>query len=243
MGMRKVWLTHVLRDYPIYDPPHKVEERLLPREEARENFEYFMRVRQERVAYFTKWLRRYFWTRISADERGVKTLNRWARRYSGLIFVGSPERSTSYFTYYPPWTGDNIGCNVVFDIGVALGEFIIANCPKLRWDMDPTSTLLPKTARSRKSFTGSNFWRPELTGFDHPTWGKNPLASSHLFAQQMVRITTFWGLFHVSRWWRQDQGRLLISMYEITLREYAAGNPAKLYGLGPPRDDVEEDNG
>lgn len=243
MWLRKRWLTYALRNYPPYDPPHKVEERVLPKEKALENFEYFMSVRQARVAFFQKWLWRYFRTGVRANERGIRALNRWARRYSGLVFVGSRERQISYFTYDPPWYGVYAGCNVVFDIGITLGEFIIANCPKLRWAMDPTSALLPNTARESKRSFGTGYQRPELTGFDHPTWGKAPLASSYLFAVQMARITTFWGLVHVPWVWRKDQTRLLFSAYQITVKEYAAGNPAKLYGLGPPLDYVEGDDG
>jgi hypothetical protein len=244
MWLRKQWLTHALRNYPVYDPPHKVEERLLPKEQALENFDYFMRVRQERVAYFQKWLRRYFCTRIQANDKGVRALNRWARRYAGLTFLGNWERRNSYYTYDPPWTGAGAGCNVVFDIGIALGEFIIVNCPKLRWDMDPISAVLPKTARERQRFLGSGFQRPQLTGFDHPTWGKTPLSDSYMLASQVARITTIWGLINTPRIWRRSQLYLVSSTYRTTIKEYAAGNPAVLYNIvGPPTDLTEEDYG
>ena len=59
--LRKLRLERALREYPLYDPPHKVDERLLPREKAAENFDYFMRMRLDRVRYFCGWLKRYFW--------------------------------------------------------------------------------------------------------------------------------------------------------------------------------------
>ena len=34
MWLRKFYLRRALRDYPLYDPPHKVEEYLLSREQA-----------------------------------------------------------------------------------------------------------------------------------------------------------------------------------------------------------------
>jgi hypothetical protein len=244
MWLRKQWLTHALRNYPVYDPPHKVEERLLPKEQALENFDYFMRVRQERVAYFQKWLRRYFCTRIRADDKGVRALNRWARRYAGLLYPGGWNQVRSYYSYDPPWTGAGAGCNVVFDIGIALGEFIIANCPKLHWDMDPISAMMPKIAKARKANFGSGFWRPQLTGFKNPNWSKAPLSSSDVFASQMMRITTFWGLFHTPRMWRLSQLDILRELYRTTLKEYAAGDPATLYGsVGMPADLTEEDYG
>src|ERR1700730_18045000 len=98
MWLRKSWLRRALRDYPLYDPPHKVEEYLLSREQAFENFDYFMRVRQQRAAYFQRWLRRYFRVAITPDENGVKALNRWGnmrhRRASPRTPMARP-RSTS----------------------------------------------------------------------------------------------------------------------------------------------------
>ncbi len=60
VSLRREWLRRALRDYPLYDPPHKIEERLLSKEEALENFDYFMRVRQQRLSYFENWLRQRF---------------------------------------------------------------------------------------------------------------------------------------------------------------------------------------
>jgi hypothetical protein len=45
--LRRFRLERALREYPLYDPPHKVEERLLASEKAAENFDYFMRMRCE----------------------------------------------------------------------------------------------------------------------------------------------------------------------------------------------------
>src|ERR1700730_12144481 len=104
MWLRKSWLRRALRDYPLYDPPHKVEEYLLSREQAVENFDYFMRVRQQRAAYFQRWLRRYFRVAITPDENGVKALNRWGNKYAGLLLVAAPtgHPTDCYFTYDPP---------------------------------------------------------------------------------------------------------------------------------------------
>jgi hypothetical protein len=172
--LRKRRLERALREYPLYDPPHKVEERLLSREKAAENFDYFMRVRLQRVAYFRQWLRRHFGVVVTLDERGVRALNRWAVDYAGLLLVkdvnGNP--TMSYFTYDPPWTGESAGHNVIFDMGTMLGEAIVANCPKLRWDFDPISGLLPNEAKVLKQSPGSSCQRPMLTGFDNPAYEK-----------------------------------------------------------------------
>src|SRR5205823_4133759 len=119
------------------------------KEKARENFDYFMRVRQQRLAFFQDWLRRYFRVAVTLDQSGMMALNHWGNKYAGLLLVKGPlgHPNDSYFKYDPPWTGENAGHNVLFDMGIALGEAIIANCPKLHWDADPVSAILPRTAK------------------------------------------------------------------------------------------------
>jgi hypothetical protein len=192
MWLRKRWLRRALRDYPLYDPPHKVEERLLSKVQATENFEYFMRVRHQRMAYLHAWLRRCFWVALTPDIKGVKALSRWGNKYAGLLLEAKPTGgpTNTYFTYDPPWAGNNAGCNVLFDMGITLGEFLIANCPKLYWDIDPTSSILPRTAKMLKRESGMSFQRPEVTGSDNPAWSWPSLHYVHTFAHQMMYLTT-----------------------------------------------------
>jgi len=191
MWLRKRKLESLLKDYPLYDPPHKVEERLLPKEQAQENFDYFMRVRKERSAYFVKWLRDEFDATISPDSKGVDALGKWLIKFGGLLFP-SDEVYNSYFSYDPPWTGEGAGCNVVFDAGIAFGEIIIANCPMLRWEMGPVSKgLSAKDIKIAKSEFGLEFQRPEITGFDDPWAGAAPLTAVHQIAHQIRKATTF----------------------------------------------------
>jgi hypothetical protein len=75
-------------------------------------------------------------------------------------------------------------------MGITLGEYLIANCPKLYWDIDPTSPVLPRTAKMRKGESGSSFQRPEVTGSDNPAWGWPPFHYVHSFAHQMMYLTT-----------------------------------------------------
>jgi hypothetical protein len=222
MAIRKLWLRRALRGYPLYDPPHKVEERLLSDELAADNFAYFMRVRLHRMAYFQVWLRRYFLVTLTPDTKGVRALSRWGNKYAGLLLdVGPTGRPTdSYFTYDPAWTGDDAGCNVVFDMGITLGEFLITNCPKLHWDLEPTSTILPRTAKMLKRSPGMSFQRPELSGFDNPVWGWPALHYVHGFAHDMTYLTTLKGLRRFRRRGRADRKRVqsgLLNKFEHAL--------------------------
>ncbi|MGD9544516.1 MAG: hypothetical protein AB7F41_04615 [Methylocystis sp.] len=246
MWLRKKKLDRLLKDYPLYDPPHKVEERLLPKAKAQENFEYFMRVRKERVAFFSRWLKDEFGVAIGPTQRGVEALNRWMFQYVGLLL---PNRTVeySYFSYDPPWRGDGAGCNVLFDVGIAFGEFLIANCPNLRWDMDPISALRPNEARIRKREFGLSFWRPMLTGFENPHWGVNPLHMMWTQAHLLGEITTCSGRWNfrnvVGGRDTRDLRNSLAEFFETKIREYEAGDPATLYGSAGIPADLEDDDG
>lgn len=245
MWVRKLWLQWALKDYPIYDPPHKVEERVLSKEQALENFDYFMRVRQQRVESFRWWLRRYFWTVTQADENGVRALDRWAVSYAGLL-LPNREVESGYYSYDPPWTGEGAGCNVLFDMGVAFGEFIIANCPKLRWDMDPISAVRPNEARALKREFGTGFQRPMLTGFNNPDWGKDPIGDMRIYAWQLKLLTTFAGIAKFYELHRNNRRRYksrLTTIFHVTVKEYLAGDPTTLYdSTGIPTDIGEDDD-
>jgi hypothetical protein len=240
--LRKFWLRRALRDYPPYDPPHKVEERLLAKEKATENFDYFMRVRQRRVAYFRGWLRRYFGVTITLDERGVRALSRWGNKYAGLLLDHGPggDPTDSYFTYDPPWTGENAGYNVIFDMGIMLGEAMIASCPKLHWDVDPISAILPRTARQLKRERGMSFQRPELTGFDDPVGTASPLHESYVFARQMMsNLTTREGAklyYSCPSDVRKNIREQLLNSFNAVLRDYPAGDPYRLREQMSPED-------
>jgi hypothetical protein len=86
----------------------------------------------ERAADFQTWLSRNFLVTISPDEMGVRALNEWGNRFAGLLLTtGADERvAKSYFTNDPPWTGPGAVYNVLFDMGITLGEIMIANCER-----------------------------------------------------------------------------------------------------------------
>jgi len=224
--LRQLWLRRALRDYPLYDPPHKVEERLLSREQAVENFDYFMRVRAERVAYFRSWLYRNFWVTVGPDENGVRALNEWGNRFAGLLLTtGADGRvARSYFTYDPPWTGQGAGYNVLFDMGITLGEFLIANCPRFHWDVDPVSAVLPRTGNMLKRSPGMSFQRPKLADLENPGAKGHPLHSVHGFACQMRRYTTMWDgrqrYWRCARFDRQNIRYELLNMFVAIQKSY-----------------------
>jgi hypothetical protein len=232
LWLRTSRLERALVGYPQYDPPHKVEERLLSREAAAENFDYFMRVRLDRLAYFQTWLREQFGFRISLDEKGILAFCRWRSKYAGFLLTKGPDGypTDSYFTYSPRWNGENIGHNVVFDTGIFLGEAILANCPKLRWDFDPTSAVLPKSAKELRETPGMSFWRPAITGFDNPAYRVSVLHKAYEFSSIMMNYTTSvegWERFNrLPRFQRSFAYDAPLNLYRTALKNYPEGDPS-----------------
>jgi hypothetical protein len=239
LSQARLEVERALHDYPLYDPPHKVEERRLPKEKAAENFDYFMRVRMRRVVQLREWLRQHFAVTVTLDEEGVRALGRWGNDYAGWLLArgaeGHPRPPHTYYhpyyAYDPPWTGENAGMNVVFDIGITLGEAMIANCPKLHWDFDPISAILPGTARMLKRTPGLGFQRPMLTGFDNPAYQSTPLEVAFYLALHMTKMTTVEGVekFHDQpRGFRRLDLEQLVRVFKDTLQNYPEGDPHRL---------------
>jgi hypothetical protein len=119
----------------------------------------------------------------------------------------------------------------VFDMGIALGEAVIANCPKLRWDFDPISAILPNEAKVLKQSSGMSFQRPMLTGFDNPAYGKVPLHDVYMFAISMMENTTTEGMKTFRELHRFDRRQIyeqLINFFTQALKDYPEGDPVGL---------------
>lgn len=225
-------LRRALEAYPLYDPPHKVEERLLSEELAVENFHYFMGVRLDRVAYVRDCLRQKFGYKVTLDEKGIRALSVWGNKYAGLLLTlradGYP--TSSYFTYDPPWTDENVGHNVLFDLGITLGEAILANCPKLRWQLEP-SHLLPQTSRMLKRTSGMSFQRPQIGGYTNPVYRITPLHQVYMFAFDMLTNTTsvegIKSFLQQPRFQRRLSLEQSVNFYLGALKEYPEGRSSR----------------
>jgi hypothetical protein len=165
MKLPQYWLKHwrtrrAIVGYPLYDPPHKKRETTLEEQLIRDNFNYFMQVRLERLAFFQEWLRRHFGTTASIEGDGVRALNDWVNGYGGALIGDDIASSQSSFeTYTPDWEGTNAGLNVIIDIAIFIGEYLISKRPRLHWEIYRG----PHPGSGEKS--GSNKFRPCVGGF------------------------------------------------------------------------------
>jgi hypothetical protein len=121
--------------YPLYDPPHKKPKR---RPQAEDNFDYFMRVRLGRLAFFQQWLRTNFDLTSSLDRDGVIAISQWADRYGCGLFGDEFDDPLFFRAYGRDWTGSYTGYNVIFDLGIFVGEFVIGKRPPTCWALAQT---------------------------------------------------------------------------------------------------------
>jgi hypothetical protein len=151
-------------DYPLYDPPHKGKEQNLSDQEVQDNFDYFMKVRLDRLAYFQNWLRRNFGINSSLNGDGILALEAWIRAYGGGLLQDEIGRDRLFYTYRPTWIGKYRGHNVMVDISILLGEYLILKRPRLHWD------ILRQWSNERGKVLGTNLNRPVITGFPTPVF-------------------------------------------------------------------------
>ena len=130
LDRRRLWTA--LKDYPEYAPPHRGST-YLKRAQAEENFDFFMSQRATRLAYLEKFLAR-FSVPLKLEPEGLPPLDAWMLRYGGFLVppigyeaIGSLER------YDPAWTAAYAGMNIIHDVSVFAGEYIVKFNPHARW--------------------------------------------------------------------------------------------------------------
>jgi hypothetical protein len=163
-------------------------------EEAQENFDYFMRVRLDRLEYFRNWLKHWFWVTTSLDEKGMMALCDWGKHYACLL-IPSKEIEAAYFNYSPEWREKFAGCNIIMDMAIFFGEAIITNCPKLYWRMNDWP-LQPNLAKEARRDFGSQLLRPCIAGYENILTRPNPLYSALSYALKHARAIAPQGRRH-----------------------------------------------
>jgi hypothetical protein len=148
-----------IRDYPLYDAPNKQQEETLDESRVQENFAYFMEVRLDRLSFFQNWLWERFGVTASLDGDGVLALNAWINAYGGGLIGDEPDVMTIFATYEPAWVEEYAGYNVMIDIGIFVGEYLIAKRPQLHWE------IYRGHPEEDGELMGPNLKRPQLGGF------------------------------------------------------------------------------
>lgn len=146
-------LNRYLRSYPIYSLPYSQMENTLPDHKSMMNYDFFIDNKIERMEFCQKWLEVCFNLNILSDGQRISGIEKWINVYGGLLVPNRIDSFNSYRSYYPPWRDKIIGLNVIFDIGIIIGEWIINKNPSFRWEIynvDPKTQITENKELYRK---------------------------------------------------------------------------------------------
>ncbi|QGM97487.1 hypothetical protein [Methylocystis parvus] len=126
-------LQEALRDYPEYAPPFRGKAKL-KRAQAEANFEFFMSQRSKRLECLGRFLLG-FAVSLELTPEGLPLLDAWLLRYGGYLIPPGGDAIDALERYDPPWTSAFAGMNIVHDVSVFAGEYIIRHNPNARWGL------------------------------------------------------------------------------------------------------------
>ncbi len=186
----KVWydalkLRWALKRYPVYSPPNMRNEIGFPLSTARENFNYFQTTLEPRMRSFRTFMK-MFAIDATTDDRGLVAVSEWFNRYGGLLLYYKPRSAITlgaFVNHDPPWIGKHIGINVIWDIGIYIGDCIIARRPSAHWDIN-TGGPDPMSCEAL------GFHRPCVAGLYWPT-ECDPITQVYMDSQLLGRRVRF----------------------------------------------------
>src|SRR6201995_2396114 len=129
---RKVWRS--LPDYPVYAPPFRYEQNKIPsREQIEQNYQYFLQHKADRLKYLAGYLAS-FSVPLTLEPATLPLIGRWLYRYGGHLDPGGGDVVFVLGHYNPPWTGEYHGLNVMNDLSIFAGDYIVSRNKETRWD-------------------------------------------------------------------------------------------------------------
>lgn len=167
---------------------------------AKENFSYFKQHVPNRLRVLRDFLKKF---EIDADttDDGLAAVSGWFDCYGGLLLRFRPYDTTNlnaFMSYAPPWTDEQLGINVLWDIGIFIGECLIARRRSAHWDLntgDPDPI----------SLEGIGYQRPCVAGLYWPA-GCDPFTQIFMDSQSMSRASN-WG--YPRHWLRKSLTELV----------------------------------
>lgn len=116
----------LLRSYPGYAPPRPgLPHYDLNVEDGKENYRYFLATKIERILGLSNFLAN-FSVPLTTDQAGLRAVDAWLHRYGGhLVTRDRHVTGVSYGAFIPPWTGNLVGLNVIWDLGIYAGNAAI----------------------------------------------------------------------------------------------------------------------
>jgi hypothetical protein len=151
---RRQVLSPALVDYQLYQPPDHPGPFLRRRHDQTEqdymryrdqyaarsdqNFIYFMEQRATRLAALQGFLDK-FEISASLDDAGLANVSAWFADNSFALVSSLRNEAVrqAFYLMQIPWTEDLRGLNVIFDLGIFLGESLIRKQSRLHWKYIP----------------------------------------------------------------------------------------------------------
>jgi hypothetical protein len=131
---RKVWRS--LRDYPVYAPPftYGKDWKTAPsRAQIEQNYKYFREEKAGRLRYLAGYLASYS-VELRLKPDALPALGRWLYRYGGYLDPGGGDVILALSRYQPAWVDKFRGLNVMNDIAIFAGDYIVSKNKNTRWD-------------------------------------------------------------------------------------------------------------
>lgn len=142
-------LRRELRDYPIYTPPFPGDYDELTSENAKANFQYFKGQKEKRLEYLATLLSRYDIS-FGFEVHNLEAVGAWVYRYGGHL-LRDKGNLDALECFEPTWSRRYAGLNVVHDLNVYMGEYIIRHNHYVFWTLSKLN--------------------PEELGYFHPCLG------------------------------------------------------------------------
>lgn len=122
-----------LTGYPPYSPPVRDPAKSF-KDSVTEYENFFLANTNGRIEALGAFLAN-FGVALSVDEGGLMAISAWCPRYADLLVDGleSDAVAGAYRYFEAPWTGHLLGLNLIFDLGIYLGECILSHDAKLKW--------------------------------------------------------------------------------------------------------------
>jgi hypothetical protein len=152
-------ILRTLPDYPVYSPPFHDSEAVLAKREIRANYDYFLEQKARRLEYLTNYLRS-FSVHLSLSPQALSALDGWYYRYGGHLVPIGGEAIGAMQDHEPAWDGDYRGINIVHDISIFAGDYIVSRSHNVRWDVNFGDG-------TRRDYEELGFGQPCLVGLRH----------------------------------------------------------------------------
>ncbi|WP_156629449.1 hypothetical protein [Methylobacterium sp. Leaf85] len=128
----RVWDN--LLDYPVYLPPFRSSKIFISRKQADANYKYFESVKAARVDLLIRYLsNRSVHLRLKQSE--LTQLDRWVHRYGGHLLPDGGDVIYALSEYEPVWKAEYHGLNIIHDVAILVGDYIVSNNPDASWGL------------------------------------------------------------------------------------------------------------